>query len=691
MSISVKNISVAIAGTTSTAFDIELEGTRYHMDDFTLSQSLLTHNMLSFSMHKALPDEEINEPQFELCGYIIGKKITVSLKTVSIESESLNGGGDTIADIEFKGFITSASATRENSCYRIQVEALSWDALLDDAAACKSFEQKSLSDIVNDVTSEYSGQLNALIDARFKDEIPYCVQYNETNFQFLQRLARRYGEWLYNDGTRLVFGNLNKQDSVRLSYPGIDIPSYSVDLRTQHVKFNHMSSSYNAYDATQKEGIKEAKKVYNSLSEKVFKASESLYTKETLQNLHSGGFADNDGRETVLNVSTKTQARGIKAGMLTYSGTTYCSKIKIGSTLIVVDNFITNPMTNAKSPVDQDEILITNLIHHFNADKEYRNYFYGIPAECDYPPYSDSDIYPYAPSCRAKVMDNEDPNNLGRVRVQFDWQAQLNPDMWTPWLRIAQPYAGGEKGFSFIPEIGEEVMIDFEGGNAERPYVKGMLFNGVGNPDGKWLPGNNSKNQIKAIRTRNGHTIEIHDEGKDGYIRIYDNKKENYILTFSTDEKLIKLESTGNIELYAKNDIIMQAGHDITASAGHDITATADHDISESAGNDMFLEAAHDQQRTADNDIREHAGNDRTANIDRNDSLTVSENQFVKVNDNKDEQIAHKLQISAENIRTEADQDLLEYSTTHHIKAGNDVAINSGTRIDIKSGIVKVQ
>lgn len=240
-----------------------------------------------------------------------------------------------------------------------------------------------------------------------------------------------------------------------------------------------------------------------------------------------------------------------------------------------------------------------------------------------------------------------------------------------------------EKGFSFIPEKGEEVMIDFEGGNAERPFVSGTLYNGVGNPDGLWLPGNNSKNQIKAIRTRNGHTIEIHDEGKDGYIRIYDNKKENYILTFSTDEKLIKLESTGNIELYAKNDIILHAGHDISATAGHD--------ISETAGNDMFLEAAHDQQRTADNDIREHAGNDRNANIDRNDSLNVSENQFIKIGDNKDEQIAHKLQLNAENIRTEADKDLLEYSTTHHIKSGDAVAINSGTRIDIKSGIVKVQ
>ena len=683
MSISVKNISIAIEGTTSSAFDIDIEGVRYHMDNFTLNQSLLTHNTLSFSMHKALPEEGINEPRFEVCGQIIGKQITVSLETVSIESESLNSSGDIIADIEFKGFITSASATRDNSSYNIQVEALSWDALLDDDPACKSFEQKTLNDIVNDVVGEYSGHLETHVDARFTASIPYCVQYNETNYQFLQRLARRYGEWLYNDGTQLVFGNLNKRDSVRLSYPSIDIPSYSVDLKTQHVKFNHLSSSYNAYDATQKEGIDEARKEYNQLSEKAFEMSESLYFKETLQNLHSGGFADEDGRETVLNVSTKTQARGIKAGMLTYSGTTYCSKIKIGATLIVVDNFITNPIFNTKSPVDQDEILITNLTHHFTADKVYQNYFIGIPSECDYPPYSNSDIYPVAPSCRAKVMDNEDPNNLGRVRVQFDWQAQLDSNMWTPWLRIAQPYAGGEKGFSFIPEKGEEVMIDFEGGNAERPFISGTLYNGVGNPDGLWLPGNNSKNQIKAIRTRNGHTIEIHDEGKDGYIRIYDNKKENYILTFSTDEKLIKLESTGNIELYAKNDIIMQAGHDITATAGHD--------ISETAGNDMFLEAAHDQQRTADNDIREHAGNDRNANIDRNDSLNVSENQFIKIGDNKDEQIAHKLQLSAENIRTEADQDLLEYSTTHHIKSGDAVAINSGTRIDIKSGIVKVQ
>lgn len=673
MSISVRNISIAIDGTKSTGFCIELDGTKWRLDNFMLSQSLLSPNMLSFSLHKE-PDERLNEISFNVCGAIIGKEVLVSLETDSIEKESLKAETDSVADIDFAGVVTGASGSRNRSEFTVNVEACSWDALLNDNPACKSFENQTLNDIVNDVIDDYSGHLKSEIGARFTDPIPYCVQYNETNYQFLQRLARRYGEWLYNDGKKIIFGTLIEGESVKLAYPSQDVPSYNVDLKMRHVAFNHVASSYNSYDANRKEGIEEMQWEYNTLSEQVFQASQSCFVKPTLQNLHSGGFADTDGRETILNVSTKTQARGEKASMLTYSGTTYCSKIKIGSKLVIVDNYMPDTSLWERSKVEQDEILITELVHSFSADETYSNRFVGIPSACDYPPYSDSDVYPIAQSCRARVKDNEDPNNLGRVRVQFDWQAQLDDSMMTPWLRMAQPYAGGDKGFSFIPEIDEEVMVDFEEGNAERPYVKGTLYNGVGDPDSAWLPNNNSSNQIKAIRTRNGHTIEIHDEGNDGYIRIYDNEKENYILTFSTDEKLIKLESTGNIELCAQNDIIMHAGHDINASAD----------------NNIFIAASHDMQRTADNDIREHAGNDRSTSIDRNDSLTVESNQFVKVNDNKDEQVAHKLQVTAENIRIEATDKLLEYSNVHQQKANDSMAMNSGNRIDIKSGIVKV-
>ena len=681
MSISVKNITVTIDDVKSTAFDLTIDDETWRLDDFTLHQSLLSYNTLCFNMHKG-PKEDDKEARFTLCSQIIGKEITLSLDTDNIENLSLSTNNEKTAEISFKGIIMSASGSRIGSQYIVNVEARSMEALLDDNPNCKSFEEKTLNDIVNDVLETEDGNsIEANVDARFTDSIAYCVQYNETDYQFLQRLARRYGEWLYNDGERMVFGNLVSQEAVRLNYPSKDIPSYNVELKMKHVAFSHISSSYNAYDATCKEGVEEMQRLYNPLCDSVFEASQSHFSKPTLQNLHSGGFADQDGRETILNVSTKTQARGEKAGMLTYSGNTYCSKLKIGATLVIVDNFITDDVTNAKSDVDQDEILITEIMHTFSSSETYSNHFFGISAACDYPPYANSDVYPVAPSCRAKVTDNEDSMDLGRIRVQFDWQAQLDPEMQTPWLRIAQPYAGGGKGFSFIPEIGEEVMIDFEGGNAERPYVKGTLYNGVGNPDPAWVPDGNSSNQIKAIRTRNGHTIEIHDEGNDGYIRIYDNEKENYILTFSTDRKLIMLESTGNIELYAKNDIIMHAGHDITA--------TADHDISETAHNDMFLAADNDMQRTADNDIREHAGHDRNASIDRNDSLSVSENQFVTIGDNKDEQVEHKLQITAENIREEARQKLMEYSQTHHAKAEQEMALNAGLKIDIKATMVK--
>jgi hypothetical protein len=101
----------------------------------------------------------------------------------------------------------------------------------------------------------------------------------------------------------------------------------------------------------------------------------------------------------------------------------------------------------------------------------------------------------------------------------------------------------------------------------------GTLWHGQQLPDEKWPT---DSNDVKAIRTRNGHTIEIHDEGDDGFIRIYDYKKENYILTFSTDSKLIKLESTGNIEIYAKKDIIMEAGENIFQHAGKNFEARAD-------------------------------------------------------------------------------------------------------------------
>ena len=246
MSISVNKLSISIGDYSSTGFYIELDGVTWRLDNFSLSQTLLSYNTLTFDMHKG-PEEGEEEVSLSVCSQLIGKGINLSLRTDNIENLSFDLNNEKTDEIKFVGVIFSASGSRRGGTYSIDVEARSWEALLDDNPNCKSFEDQSLNDIVEDVLSGYQQIIPAKIEARFTDFIPYCVQYNESNYQFLQRLARRYGEWLYNDGEQMIFGNLVPQnDEVSLDYPSKDIPSYNVDMRMMPVLFQHLSSSYNA-------------------------------------------------------------------------------------------------------------------------------------------------------------------------------------------------------------------------------------------------------------------------------------------------------------------------------------------------------------------------------------------------------------------------------------------------------------
>jgi len=675
MSSLIQDITISINGNNSKNFNIELQGKRYHLGDFSLSQKLLSPNHLSFSMRKG-PDEDIDEITFSICGYLIGKDINITFKT---EQPVRNSNNCCNTELCFTGVIMSADASRFGTEYVIHVEAASGDALLINNPNCRSFENCSLDNIVNKVITGHKIEPGAVINTSYKNLIPYCVQYNETDYQFLVRLAQRYGQWMLFDGANFIFGKLPDNGSVSLRYPNQGISSYHAHLNMRHTSFEHITSSYHSNRFQTKDGIEEMQKRYNSLSEDVFNASRTTFSQKTLQHLLSGGFSETDGSEEILNVSIKAQAKREKGGMLTYSGDTSFSGLKLGIVLNISDNYISDMGEEGRSDVEQNGILITEIIHTFSSDGTYANHFKGISSDCDYPCYSRHDVFPKASSCRAKVTANNDPKHLGRIRVQFAWQAQQDNKMTTPWLRIAEPYTGAGKGILLIPEIGEEVVVDFEGGNAERPFVIGCLFNGKEDPDHDWT---DEENNIKAIRTRNGHTIEFCDRGEGGYIRIYDKGKDNYILTFSTDDKRIDIESSGDIRLTARKNIIIKAGGDVKVSA--------DRNLSASAVQDIDISAFHDIHRTALNNTSENIGNNRETSVGVNDYLTVSENQFITVEANKEEKITDKYQISAQNIHIDAEEKLTEHSKAHHTDASDSVAISADKEINIKSSIVKI-
>ena len=208
-------------------------------------------------------------------------------------------------------------------------------------------------------------------------------------------------------------------------------------------------------------------------------------------------------------------------------------------------------------------------ISHYHSGMEYYNSFEGIPMMRT-PADFDENAFPHSEQQPAIVKDNNDPLGMGRVRVQFLWQAKRNE--MTPWIRVVQPYTGGGKGFYFIPEIGEEVLVDFEGGNAERPFVLGAHYNGEAKSGY-----HNADNRVKAIHTKSGHKL-IFTE--DESILLTD--KNGNVIKLDTQGKNIEISAPETINITA-NNLNINIKKKVKISAGTDIDITAENNIIETA------------------------------------------------------------------------------------------------------------
>jgi len=151
---------------------------------------------------------------------------------------------------------------------------------------------------------------------------------------------------------------------------------------------------------------------------------------------------------------------------------------------------------------------VFKVIHRWSPEAGYRNEFWCTPWK--------KWLAPIRPENRrikgvmpARVVSHNDPRKLGRLRIQFDWQRMSQGT----WVRWSTPSAGSDRGFHFLPEIGDEVLVGFYEGDPERPYVLGSLWSGrdAAPWDDIW-GGDIGVNNIKRIVTKSGHRIQLSDE-----------------------------------------------------------------------------------------------------------------------------------------------------------------------------------
>ena len=173
----------------------------------------------------------------------------------------------------------------------------------------------------------------------------------------------------------------------------------------------------------------------------------------------------------------------------------------------------------------------------------------------------------------ARVVENNDPMGMGRVRVQFPWQEEKGQK--TPWIRTTTIYAGAGRGDYKIPEINDEILVGFESGNAEKPFMLGALYNGA-EVSGYATP----NNDLKVMHSRIGNRLIMNDETGDVTL---ESQKGQTIAIFFGDGN-IDIKAPENINISAGKSINITAGENVNVSAGMNITTSASLNYTQTVG-----------------------------------------------------------------------------------------------------------
>jgi type VI secretion system secreted protein VgrG len=239
-------------------------------------------------------------------------------------------------------------------------------------------------------------------------------------------------------------------------------------------------------------------------------------------------------------------------------------------------------------------------IKHFHGGFDYHNEFVAIN-DAIIPPYYDENAFQLCEEQYARVIDNNDPKGIGRVRVQFAWQEDKNAV--SPWLRLIQPHSGAGKGFYFIPEIGEEVLVGFESLNTETPYVLGTQYNGA-ETSGFHTKGND----LKVTKTRSGHTIIMDDSEDKMSITILD--QSGNMIYLDTVKKSITIQALETIDIICKNlnikveeNMKTNVGHNQENTIGKNIKTVAKEEISQDSGKKTIIASGDNTEISARKDL----------------------------------------------------------------------------------------
>lgn len=497
------------------ATKVTVKGEEQKFVSLHLRQGFNRHHTFTVMVNYLSPNNTFQQTPEKFIGYI-GETASISfVHRQTGESYDFEG---IITQVEMVGSMGETGG--------VAIHGTSPTILYENNRTLDSWMDQSLSTIIKEVTQEY-GKVNLVSNPKYATPIPYMAQYNESVFDFMNRLSALYGEWFYYDGTKVYFGKPDRDNTEKIVY---DMDLEEVRLVANLVpgksaRYDYVAQEnkqHNADTPAKPDGMNDLQSIAHSCSEKAYTAKTT-----SAADPHVTDKAELDEQMRIVK-----NASG--ANLLNIKGIGKTCRIRIGE---IID--VSFPDRMKLPPLGKFRIV--GIEHEVRRDGHYSNNFVGVPDGTVHIPVPDAKR-PLALPELATVKENNDDKGQGRVKVAFDWQKNGKT---TNWVRVQTPNAGvsgavpKNRGWVFVPEVGDQVMVSYEHGNPDRPYVTGSVFH---SGSGK---GGDKDNKVKSIITRSGNAI------------VFDDETGSIVITDQTGKQLIMLDGTDAITVMAKKSITL--------------------------------------------------------------------------------------------------------------------------------------
>jgi len=458
----------------------------------------------------------------------------------------------------FVGVVTNVQLHREGSDFGcIIVSGYSATYRLETAHSCFSWNDTTIGNVVKKLCEQAKVQLE--LNPAFKETKDFICQYEESDFDFIRRLAHQYQEWMYFDGTKLIFGKPRKlADPIRLEY-GTTLSSLDIGLQTL-ARSEQVFSYHSGADREMQRMTPDLAYGHDKLAGEAFRASLGMFSKPARQ--HALPRISNE-TELVNYMGRKQAAETAETHYITAES--QVPTLRVGSVISLYSSFLKR--VGDLSEESLGNFIIIEITHEVSQGSYYKNRFKAIPATIKALP-SPKVRMPLAETQMATVLSNADPDGKGRVRVRMNWQTD---GMQTGWVRVMTPDGGSSsdvksnRGFVFIPEVGDQVLLGFRHGDPARPYVMGSLFNGTTGGGG------GQGNNCKSLTTRSGSSLKLDDSA--GSVTLHD--KGGVSMNF---------DGAGCSSFDSKKNSTLNAGQSHTINAGSNSSVNAGANYSANVG-----------------------------------------------------------------------------------------------------------